>query len=190
MTTTEADVRALFATELERAKDKYPHRLQPGKDKDDAEAIVKFGGFNGRKKSLGMCKYTRTGDARFPYRVTVELSRFIVRQKREDIVDTIRHELAHAVAGPKAGHGKRWKEAAVRLGAKPERCVEQEMMNDDEFKWYLIVPESREIVQRYVAQPRRLDMSKLYAKGRKKETLGKLRLVTAEQYRERGTQPL
>ena len=36
-----------------------------------------------------------------------------------DVTDTILHEIAHALAGPKAGHGPAWKAIARRLGATP-----------------------------------------------------------------------
>ena len=36
-----------------------------------------------------------------------------------EITDTILHEIAHALAGPKAGHGPAWKAIARRLGATP-----------------------------------------------------------------------
>ena len=36
-----------------------------------------------------------------------------------DVTDTILHEIAHALAGPKAGHGPEWKAIARRLGATP-----------------------------------------------------------------------
>lgn len=39
-----------------------------------------------------------------------------------EVEDVIRHEIAHAIAGPAAGHGHRWRVQAVRCGARPERC--------------------------------------------------------------------
>lgn len=37
-----------------------------------------------------------------------------------DVVrDVVLHEVAHALAGPRAGHGDAWKSVAVRLGATP-----------------------------------------------------------------------
>ncbi len=40
----------------------------------------------------------------------------------EEITDTLRHEAAHVLAGPKAHHGARWRRFAVALGAKPQAC--------------------------------------------------------------------
>ncbi|MEM8487751.1 MAG: SprT-like domain-containing protein [Bacteroidota bacterium] len=37
-------------------------------------------------------------------------------------MDTVLHEVAHALAGQAAGHGPAWKEACRRVGAQPERC--------------------------------------------------------------------
>ena len=36
------------------------------------------------------------------------------------VTDTILHEIAHALAGAKAGHGPAWREVAKRLGATPK----------------------------------------------------------------------
>jgi predicted SprT family Zn-dependent metalloprotease len=40
----------------------------------------------------------------------------------ERTLDTIRHEVAHVIAGPKAGHGPEWKKACALTGAAPRRC--------------------------------------------------------------------
>jgi hypothetical protein len=39
------------------------------------------------------------------------------------LIDTLRHEAAHALAGPRAGHGPVWKAMASTLGADPKSCV-------------------------------------------------------------------
>lgn len=41
-----------------------------------------------------------------------------------EVSDTILHEIAHALAGHDAGHGDAWKEQAIALGAKPDRCYD------------------------------------------------------------------
>jgi len=69
--------------------------------------------FNNRKRSLGLCLYT---DRR------IELSRYLVRDNDEQAVrETMLHEIAHALAGPAAGHGPRWKAVCRHIGARPER---------------------------------------------------------------------
>jgi hypothetical protein len=38
----------------------------------------------------------------------------------EEMEDTILHEIAHALAGPRAGHGPLWKAHAIATGANPK----------------------------------------------------------------------
>lgn len=69
--------------------------------------------YNRGKRTLGMCDYTRK---------RIELSRYFVAHNGEEAVrDTALHEIAHALAGEKAGHGPKWRAVCVRIGAKPER---------------------------------------------------------------------
>lgn len=63
----------------------------------------------------GCCNYrSRT--------ISLSLPIFTIEQNREEALDTILHEVAHALAGRAAGHGPRWREVAVAVGARPERC--------------------------------------------------------------------
>lgn len=76
--------------------------------------------FNRRKRSLGLCVYT---DKR------IELSLFFVIKNDEPAVrDTVLHEIAHALAGHKAGHGPVWAELCRRLGATPSRICATAVM--------------------------------------------------------------
>jgi predicted SprT family Zn-dependent metalloprotease len=69
-----------------------------------------------RRTHLGLCCYsTRTISLSKPY---LEVG------TDEDIRDTILHELAHALAGPGAGHGPLWKRQCLIVGCKPQRCGE------------------------------------------------------------------
>lgn len=75
--------------------------------------------FNRRKQSMGLCVYDRH---------TIELSlHFVERNSKEEIRDTILHEIAHALVGPKHGHDKVWKAKCVEIGARPVRCGEADM---------------------------------------------------------------
>src|SRR5690606_2786854 len=70
--------------------------------------------FNRAKRGMGLCRYT---DRR------IELSiHFVTRNDEAEVRDTILHEIAHALAGPEAGHGERWKRQCLAIGATPERC--------------------------------------------------------------------
>src|SRR5271157_2250772 len=54
---------------------------------------------------------------------------------RAEVEDTIRHEIAHALAGHKAGHGPEWKGMCKRTGAKPVRCFTRDTVNAPKGDW-------------------------------------------------------
>jgi hypothetical protein len=59
---------------------------------------------------------------------TITLSRNYVKMNEEAMVrDTILHEIAHVLVGPRAGHGPEWQAKAIEVGARPKRCKEAEM---------------------------------------------------------------
>jgi predicted SprT family Zn-dependent metalloprotease len=75
--------------------------------------------FNRRKQALGLCVY---------HRRTIELSVYLVkRNSHEEILDTILHEIAHALVGPGHGHDEVWKRKCIEIGAKPIRCGTADM---------------------------------------------------------------
>lgn len=70
--------------------------------------------WNDRVRTLGLCNY-RTRE--------ISLSTHYVKVAcREDVLDTILHEIAHVLAGPYARHGPVWQAKCLEIGAKPERC--------------------------------------------------------------------
>ncbi len=71
--------------------------------------------FNGARKKLGECR---------PLQKLILISRVhALNGAPGQVTDTILHEIAHALAGPKAGHGPAWKAIARRLGATPKSCA-------------------------------------------------------------------
>jgi hypothetical protein len=65
-------------------------------------------GFDNAKRRAGLCDYTR-------HRITV--SRYLAARYDDDTNhQTLLHEVAHAIAGPTAGHGRAWKTTARELG--------------------------------------------------------------------------
>jgi predicted SprT family Zn-dependent metalloprotease len=65
-------------------------------------------------RRLGVCKY-RTK--------RIEIAEYYARNSPpETVLDTLMHEIAHAIAGPAARHGPAWKTVAVRLSATPRAC--------------------------------------------------------------------
>lgn len=60
----------------------------------------------------------------------ISMSRTLVclNDKRE-VRDTILHEIAHALAGPKVrAHGREWREIALRIGCNGRRCYGGEVL--------------------------------------------------------------
>ncbi|GAA1469737.1 SprT-like domain-containing protein [Microbacterium thalassium] len=64
--------------------------------------------FDNAKRRAGLCDYTRK---------RISVSRYLAARYDDDTNhQTLLHEVAHALAGPGAGHGPRWKAQARELG--------------------------------------------------------------------------
>lgn len=69
---------------------------------------------------------TRAGVCRFARR-QIGISAPITRLHDEsEVVDTILHEIAHALVGPQHGHDAVWRAKALAIGCSGERCVSSE----------------------------------------------------------------
>lgn len=96
-------------------------------------------GFNHAKRQLGVCRYASK---------RIELSlHFVKANGRDAVLDTILHEIAHALAGPSAGHGPAWKAACLRVGAKPERLDRESTMPTG--KWRATCPGCQYVYHRH-----------------------------------------
>ena len=70
------------------------------------------------KRRAGVCRYTDK---------TIGLSRHLtLLHTPEQVRDTVLHEIAHALAGPRAAHGPRWRRQAIAVGANPQRCLPED----------------------------------------------------------------
>lgn len=79
-------------------------------------------GFDNAKKRAGLCNYTHK-------RITV--SRYLAARFGDDEIHQILlHEVAHALAGPAAGHGPSWKSTARGLGYVGKRTHDGEGANE------------------------------------------------------------
>lgn len=93
-----------------------------------------------RKRTFGLCDYR--------YK-TLYLSAPLTELNDEVAVrDTLLHEIAHALAGWRAGHGPRWREVARRIGATPTRCFDVASVKTPAAPYSLVCPSCGE------AQPR------------------------------------
>jgi ribosomal protein L37AE/L43A len=85
-----------------------------------AQELSKYGlhgwtfGLADTRRRLGVCKYRSR---------RIEIAEYYARNSPpETVLDTLLHEIAHAIAGSAARHGPAWKAIAVRLGATPRAC--------------------------------------------------------------------
>ncbi|HEY3787264.1 MAG TPA: SprT-like domain-containing protein [Urbifossiella sp.] len=70
--------------------------------------------FSDTKRRLGVCKYRSK---------RIEIAEYYARNNpAASVMDTLLHEIAHALAGPSAKHGPVWKSVALRIGATPHAC--------------------------------------------------------------------
>jgi predicted SprT family Zn-dependent metalloprotease len=70
--------------------------------------------YNRGKRTLGLCRYDRR---------SVELSVHLVeRNGPAEVLDTLLHEVAHALVGPGHGHGAAWRKKCLEVGAVPRSC--------------------------------------------------------------------
>jgi predicted SprT family Zn-dependent metalloprotease len=70
--------------------------------------------FDHASRRAGSCQYRRR-------RITVSLQ-FARQAPEEEILDTLLHEIAHALVGPKHNHNAVWQAKAREIGASGERC--------------------------------------------------------------------
>ncbi len=70
--------------------------------------------FDRAKRRAGSCKFSKK---------EITLARAYAEQEDfKEIKNTILHEIAHALVGPKHGHNEIWKQKALEIGCDAERC--------------------------------------------------------------------
>lgn len=158
--------------------------------------------FNNSKSHLGICYHDK--------RRQIQVSRnHALESNKVDVVDTILHEIAHALhymdyveRGMEATynmrvrrgrrwvrkvkpHGNEWKEFARMVGATPQACAKNvTTLGESEDKWRLVIVLSDDIVEdsKYTCSRFLKNLSNRCMKSRK-ETLGKLFLVDNEEWK-------
>ena len=85
--------------------------------------------FDFAKERCGICSYRNK---------TISLSRyFIGNASLSQVLNTIRHEIAHALT-PGAGHGKEWRQLAIRMGCDGKTCSDIKSFSNP--SWFLKCP--------------------------------------------------
>lgn len=75
------------------------------------------------KRGSGICKY---------YSKQIGLSALVFPQlKEESAFNTVTHEIAHAIAGNKAGHGLEWQRIHRELGGNGQRLYTEKSFIDE-----------------------------------------------------------
>lgn len=78
--------------------------------------------FDSAKTRAGLCNYTSK---------TISVSRHLASRYDDDEVhQVLLHEVAHAMAGTRAGHGPCWKAVAADLGYEGKRLHDGEIANE------------------------------------------------------------
>ncbi len=97
--------------------------------------------FDNAKKRFGCCNYNNK---------TISLSKELtVLNAEENVQNTILHEIAHAIAGHQAGHGKKWKEIMMKMGADFSRCYSEEIITP-KLKYTAQCPQCKTEIQRKI----------------------------------------
>jgi len=126
-------------------------------------------GINNGNRRIGLCNYTKK---------KIEISRnHIARGTDSEVLDTIRHEVAHALAGRIAGHGPAWKSVAIMLGANPSPIARVSYATP--YKYHLMCNMCNSVLQRRMNRINEKKLSRLYCNSCGVASNGKLFLSNA-----------
>lgn len=100
--------------------------------------------WDGAKCRFGCCKVTGR---------EITLSRYLVSLNNEsEVIDTVLHEIAHAIAFEKhneGGHGRVWKTVCLEIGASPSRCYDAEVVERPRKRFKGVCPTCRREIFRH-----------------------------------------
>ena len=73
------------------------------------------------RRRLGVCRHSK--------RLITISRKFVLMNESEAVRETILHEIAHALAGPRAGHGPKWRMVARSIGGDGRRTADPRKLN-------------------------------------------------------------
>ncbi len=141
-------------------------------------------GWSTRTAALGDCSY-RDKELRLS-------SKFLNARTKEEQINTITHEMAHAIAWTdfnERGHGAIWKRVHRQLGGTAERCSTVSNPEAVESKYTVFFINSNddiEVIQTTERMTRKFhphNIKTLYLTRRKSETQGKIRCVATSTFK-------
>lgn len=95
--------------------------------------------FDNAKRRFGLCSFRKK---------TISLSRHLIELNSEsEVEETILHEIAHALVGPRHGHDLVWKKKALAIGCNGKRCYDLGVV-EPKSKYLLICSNCGEISKR------------------------------------------
>ena len=97
--------------------------------------------FSSAKRAFGACYYSRK---------VIKLSRYLVSLNDEtSVLNTILHEIAHALAGPQHHHNHYWKAVAKHIGCDGSRCYDSTQVMRPESRYRLTCPNCDRQIRRH-----------------------------------------
>ena len=97
--------------------------------------------FDSARRRFGICRFGLN---------VIGLSRVLTELNDEaEVRDIILHEIAHALAGPRAGHGPLWKAQAAAIGARPQRCYSDDNVVTVEAAWQATCWQCNKVAKRH-----------------------------------------
>ena len=94
--------------------------------------------FDHARRRAGLCNFSKK---------TISLSRHYAREATmEHITDTILHEIAHALVGPRHGHDAVWRRKARNIGCSAMRCHD---LTFTKARWVMTCPNGCFTVERH-----------------------------------------
>lgn len=130
--------------------------------------------------ALGTCNYRK--------KHIILSRRWVIASPVEVVLDTIIHEIAHALT-PGNKHGAIWRSTFKELGGTGERTASKKLAKVGISRDHVALPthhmvdQHGTVIQKYYRKPKQSTYDKIdsyYANGRKAETLGKLRIVETD----------